>query len=251
MLYSLLGGLATIMCSVLGSVSGVFIKKISHKTNDMLLGYAAGVMLAAAFVGLLPDAFGGGSAGEILVGTAGILAGAVCLSLADRFIPHSHFNGDEFSDSAAKSKHNASRVLLLVIAIAIHNIPEGLATGMALTGGITKEGLTVLFSMMLQKVPEGLIVSLPLISLGMKKSKALLCSVGVAMMMLPGVLFGILFGMLPQLLSVFFTAFTFGTIVYVISDEVIPESHANGHQKAATFSLLGGILRVSMINFLV
>ncbi len=125
-------------------------------------------------------------------------------------------------------------MLLLVIAIDIHNLPEGL----------------VALSMVIQKIPEGLIVMMPLLKLGMKRGRAFgLCCV-VALMMLPGLVLGMLLGTLPGMLVSFFYAFTFGAIVYVISDEVIPESHEHGYQRHATFALIGGILSVMLLDLM-
>ena len=103
--------------------------------------------------------------------------------------------------------------------------------------------------MIIQKIPEGLIVIVPLLGLGMKKSKAFMISALIAFMMLPGIILGVLLGALPVLLTSFFYAVTFGAIVYVVSDEIIPESHEHGNERAATFSLIAGILMVVLMQY--
>ena len=148
----------------------------------------------------------------------------------------------------SETKGHGSRVLLLIIAIAIHNIPEGLATGIVFSDGLTDSAVMVAVSMIVQKIPEGLIVAVPLLGMGMKRLKAFKISLLIAFMMLPGIVAGVLLGALPTLLSSFFYAFTFGAIVYVVSDEIIPESHEHGYQRAATFSLITGVIVVVLMQ---
>lgn len=248
MAYAWAAGAGVMLASILGSGMGLIWRNISHRANDMILGYAAGVMLTAAFVGLLPTGFAQTDLPGIFTGCAGVVVGAWFISLMDRFVPHMHFENGTFDSSEAHGKTN--RVLLLVIAIAIHNIPEGLATGLAFSGGMSQNALLVALSMVIQKIPEGLIVMMPLLKLGMKRGRAFgLCCV-VALMMLPGLVLGMLLGTLPGMLVSFFYAFTFGAIVYVISDEVIPESHEHGYQRHATFALIGGILSVMLLDLM-
>ncbi|MEG0230092.1 MAG: ZIP family metal transporter, partial [Oscillospiraceae bacterium] len=169
--YGILAGICVMLASVFGSVIGICIKNITHRINDMILGFAAGVMLTAAFVGLLPYAFEQKTFLGIAIGVIGILTGSIFMSMVDKFVPHIHFENDNIRQSEAKSK-SMGKVLLLVIAIAIHNIPEGLATGIAFSNGFTKNALLMAISMIIQKIPEGLIVAVPLLAIVMKKTKS-------------------------------------------------------------------------------
>ncbi len=251
MFYGFLAGLFVILSSILGSVIGLVIKNISHKTNDTLLGFAAGVMLSAAFLGLLPEAFYGDGFSIIhLFSILGVIVGSFFISAVDKFVPHIHIHSDGEIKEDNPDHSGKNKILLLIIAIAIHNIPEGLATGLSFANGITKEGLVIALSMVIQKLPEGLIVAVPLIKSGTSRKQTFLISLVVALMMLPGTIAGILLGTLPPLLLTFFNAFTFGAIIYVVSDEIIPESHEHGFQKNATFALIFGILMVVMISFI-
>lgn len=249
MIYGLIAGASVILASVIGSASGLVFKKISHKQNDTILGFAAGVMLGAAFLGLLPTAFEGQDVIGLILAAVGVLIGAAFISMIDRFVPHIHFDNGEIRESQTKSKSSSNKTLLLIIAIAIHNIPEGLATGIVFGNGVTDSAILVAISMVIQKLPEGLIVIVPLLKMGMSKKKAFGISLIVSAMMLPGVVAGVLLGGLPTLLTVFFYAFTFGAIIYVISDEIIPESHEHGHQRIATFALIIGVLTVAVMQF--
>lgn len=240
-------GLCVIAASIVGSLCALLVKKISHRTNDMFLGFAAGIMLAAAFLGLLPSAFAGEGIPALLIGIAGVVAGALFLSVIDKFVPHIH-PGNELGED--RERQGQSRVMLLVIAIAIHNIPEGLATGIAFSDGLTQSAYLVAISMIIQKVPEGLVVAVPMLVSGVKKSRVFGISCVVGLMMLPGLIAGILLGELPPFVNAFFYAFTFGAIVYVVSSEIIPESHTHGFEKPATFSVIAGVLTVLAIDFL-
>lgn len=248
MQYSLIAGLLVILSSILGSFIGIIFKKISHRTNDIFLGFAAGIMLCAVFTGLLPTALSGNSFILILIGVLGVIIGATFISLLDKFIPHVHFENENMDNKSIKKSSN--RTLLLIFAIAIHNIPEGLATGIVFGNGINPNAIMVAISMIIQKLPEGLIVIIPLLSMGMKKNKAFLLSILVAFMMLPGIIIGAILGSLPLALGIFFYAFTFGAIIYVVSDEIIPESHEHGFQKEATFALIVGVLIVCLLQFI-
>lgn len=251
-MYGFIAGLIVIFASIVGSLMGIVFKKITHKANDTILGFAAGVMIAAAFLGLLPTAFSIDGVIGIVTGVVGVLVGAMFISGIDKFVPHAHFdnlNGEIVnSETLPSDKAKSNRVMLLIIAIAIHNIPEGLATGIAFSGGMTPSAKLVALSMIIQKIPEGLIVIVPLLSMGMKKGRAVWISVLVGLMMLPGLIAGVLLGTLPPLLIAFFNAFTFGAIIYVISDEIIPESHEHGFQRSATFALIAGVLVVMVIQ---
>lgn len=236
---------SVILVSWVGSIIGILVKNISHKVNDILVGFSAGIMLAACFLGFLPQSLEVTQGWEVLIPISAIFVGALVVCLFDKYLPHQHFSDGQLVDSEAKS-NSGNKVLLIVIALAIHNIPEGLAVGLAIRQG--QEGVMMLVSILIQKLPEGLIVALPLLSVGMKKSKVLLYSTVVALMMLPGMLVGLLITSLPPLAVSFFMAFTFGCILYVVSDEMIPESHQHGYQRPATFAMLLGIVAVVLLN---
>ena len=155
--------------TVFGSVIGFIFKKISHKFSDIVLSFAAGVMLAAAVLGLiLPSLDYGGKFG-LLVTVAGVFAGALCLNLIDKLVPHLHRMVGP--DTEQHSNANLSKVLLFVAAIAIHNLPEGIAAGVGFGTGNTAEAVTIALGIALQNIPEGMVIIAPMLAAGMSKTR--------------------------------------------------------------------------------
>ncbi len=224
--------------TVIGAVIGFLFKKISHKFSDIVLSFAAGVMLAAAVLGLvLPSLEYGGRFG-ILITVAGIFAGALCLNLIDKLVPHLHrFVGDEL-----EPHHNAdlNRVLLFVLAIAIHNLPEGIAAGVGFGSGDTAQALVIAGGIALQNIPEGMVIIAPMIAAGIRPRKTFFLAMLTGLVEVLGTLIGYFAVSISAALLPFALAFAAGTMLYVISDEMIPETHAHGSERGATYSLLIG-----------
>lgn len=225
--------------TVIGSVIGFIFKKVSHRFSDIVLAFAAGVMLAAAVLGLiLPSLEYGGKYG-IAVTCAGIFAGAVCLNLIDKLVPHLHkLVGSD--DSEAHNNANLSKVLLFVTAIAIHNLPEGIAAGVGFGSGDTSQALLIAGGIALQNIPEGMVIIAPMLSAGVKPAKTFVCAALTGVIEVVGTLIGYFAVTVSSFILPFALAFAGGTMLYVISDEMIPETHAHGHQRGATYSLLFG-----------
>ncbi len=224
--------------TVIGAVIGFAFKNISHKFSDIVLSFAAGVMLAAAVLGLiLPSLEYGGKYG-ILITVAGIFVGAVCLNLIDRLVPHlHHFAGVE---SEAHNNANLSKVLLFVLAIAIHNLPEGIAAGVSFGSGDTAQALVIAGGIALQNVPEGMVIISPMLAAGIKPGKTLVIAMMTGLVEVIGTLIGYFAVSISTAILPFALAFAGGTMLYVISDEMIPETHAHGSERGATYALLVG-----------
>jgi len=225
--------------TVFGSVIGFLFKKISHKFSDIVLAFAAGVMLAAAVLGLiLPSLEYGGDWG-LLITVAGIFVGAVCLSIIDKLVPHLHkIVGADLEDHRGNS--NISKVLLFVTAIAIHNLPEGIAAGVSFGSGNTSEALLIAGGIALQNIPEGMVIIAPMLSAGVSPKRTFLCAMATGLVEVVGTLIGYFAVTVASAILPFALAFAGGTMLYVISDEMIPETHAHGSQKGATYALLAG-----------
>ena len=224
--------------TVIGAVIGFLFKGLSHKFSDIVLSFAAGVMLAAAVLGLvLPSLEYGGKYG-LLVTVAGIFAGALCLNLIDKLVPHLH----KLVGADTEEHHNAnlSKVLLFVAAIAIHNLPEGIAAGVGFGSGDTSQALLIAGGIALQNIPEGMVIIGPMLAAGVKPGKTFVCAMLTGVVEVLGTFMGYYAVSIAEFILPFALAFAGGTMLYVISDEMIPETHAHGSERGATYALLVG-----------
>ena len=225
--------------TVIGAVIGFLFKKISHRFSDIVLAFAAGVMLAAAVLGLiLPSVDYGGKYGLIIT-VAGIFAGAASLNLIDKLTPHLHnLLGPDIEGHEKNS--NLNKVLLFVMAIAIHNFPEGIAAGVGFGSGNDAEALLIAGGIALQNIPEGMVIIAPMLTAGVSARKTFLCAMATGLVEVIGTLLGYLAVSIASAILPFALAFAGGTMPYVISDEMIPETHAHGSERGATYALLVG-----------
>ncbi len=225
--------------TLIGSVIGFFFRKMSHKFSDMILSFAAGVMLAAAVFGLvLPSLEYGGKFG-LPIAVIGIFVGALCLNLMDKFVPHLHrLAGVE--NEGHSTNANLSKVLLFVSAIAIHNLPEGIAAGVGFGTENTAEALLIASGIALQNIPEGMVIIGPMLAAGISPKRTFVCALATGLVEVVGTLLGYFAVHVASAVLPFALAFAGGTMLYVISDEMIPETHAHGSQRAATYALLAG-----------
>ena len=224
--------------TVFGSLIGFAFKKISHQFSDIVLSFAAGVMLAAAVLGLvLPSLEYGGDYG-LLITVAGIFAGAACLNLIDKLVPHLHKLVG--SDTEAHNNANLSKVLLFVAAIAIHNLPEGIAAGVGFGSGDTSQALIIAGGIALQNIPEGMVIIGPMLAAGVSPRKTFVSAMITGLVEVAGTLVGYFAVSIASAILPFALAFAGGTMLYVISDEMIPETHAHGNERGATYALLVG-----------
>ena len=224
--------------TLIGAVIGFIFRKISHRFSDIVLSFAAGVMLAAAVLGLiLPSLEYGGKFG-ILITIGGIFAGALCLNLIDKLVPHLHKMAG--SDLEPHNNTQLSKVLLFVTAIAIHNLPEGIAAGVGFGSGDTSQALMIAGGIALQNIPEGMVIIAPMLSAGVKPGRTFLLAAATGLIEVVGTFIGYFAVSISSAILPFALAFAGGTMLYVISDEMIPETHAHGSQRGATYALLVG-----------
>ena len=224
--------------TVIGSLIGFIFKNISHKFSDIILSFAAGVMLAAAVLGLIVPSLEYGGKYGILITVAGIFVGAVCLNLIDKLVPHLH----KIVGVEPESHHNANlnKVLLFVLAIAIHNLPEGIAAGVGFGSGDTTQALIIAGGIALQNIPEGMVIIAPMLAAGISSRKTFILAMITGFVEVIGTLIGYFAVSISTAILPFALAFAGGTMLYVISDEMIPETHAHGSERGATYSLLVG-----------
>ena len=235
LLASLLAGSAT----AVGALPVLFWHRGPGRALDVMLGFAAGVMLAAAVFCLIVPALETehGDGGGLLITVIGILAGALFLHGADRLVPHEHLVFRNSVDAAA-----ARRVWLFVLAIAIHNFPEGLAVGLGFAGGDTGRGTAIAIGIGLQNIPEGLAVAAPLLMVGYSRRQALLVATLSGLVEPIGALLGVSLATVFQVILPAGLAFAAGAMIFVVVDEVIRETHLRGVGRLASGALMVGFV---------
>ncbi len=250
MIMVLLTALGVGGATVIGAAIGFLFKSPSHKFSDIILSFAAGVMLAAAVVGLILPSLDFGGSWSIPVTVVGILCGAVCLNLIDKLVPHLHkmtgLDQERHPDKTAQ----LNKVLLFVIAIAIHNLPEGIAAGVSFGTGDTSQALTVAGGIALQNIPEGMVIIAPMIAAGMSKKRTFFIALATGVVEVLGTFIGYFAVSISTAVLPFALAFAGGTMLYVISDEMIPETHAHGNERSATYALLVGFCVMLIFDIL-
>ena len=242
----LLAGLAT----GIGALGVYSVREISQRANHVLLSAAAGIMLAATFFSLLAPgievalATAGSSWAAAAVVSGGLLLGAGALALAHRLVPHEHFESGREGPSGVAVR----RVWLFVLAITLHNLPEGMAVGVGFGAGDVTSGLPLAIGIGLQNVPEGLAVAAGLTSIGYASTRAFLLSLGTGVLEAAGAVFGaaaavLASGVLPWALS-----FAAGAMLFVICSEIIPETARPETKLATTSALIAGFLAMMALD---
>jgi len=232
--------------TIFGVLLGFIFQKIPHKFNDAILGFAGGIMLAAAVIGLIMPSL---EEGNIWITAIGILTGAIFLNFADKVTPHLHHITGMDQEIHSDKQNSINKVMLFVIAIAIHNLPEGIAAGVGFGSDNVSNAITVALGIALQNIPEGMIIVSPLILAGVSKWRVLLIASFTGLIEIIGTLIG--FGAVSVATAIlpFALAFAGGTMIYVVSDEMIPETHSHGYERMATYSLIFGFIAMLIIDF--
>ncbi len=245
---ALLATLGTASATGAGALPVLFMQRVTARLNAGMLGFGAGVMLAAtAFSLLLPGLDAARSlwsgAVPVLVVAASLLAGGSLLMIMDRLIPHSHFSSGPVVTHAGSPllARRVRGVWLFVFAIALHNLPEGFAIGVAY-GADPAGGLPLALGIGIQNLPEGLVVALALVSLGYRRGQATLIALATGLLEPLGGLLGTGLVISSPAWLPLGLAFAAGAMLYAVSHEVIPESHRSGHESAATLGLLMGFV---------
>lgn len=248
--YALIGGFAGFASTAMGALPALFLKGLPQKIEDSMLGLAAGMMLAAsAFSLLLP----GLAAGEQILGGPGSGAAVVVLGMAlgvllmlglDEFTPHEH----EKNGPCGPGHARCGRVWLFVFAIALHNLPEGMAIGVSFSQADLSVGLPLTVAIALQDAPEGLAVALAVRGAGFSPLTAVMVSAGSGLMEPLGAMLGI--GLSSGLAIAYPVGLGLaaGAMLFVVSHEVIPETHRNGHQTPATIGLMIGFALMMVLD---
>lgn len=249
-LLGFLGSLAAGLLTSVGALPVLFGKVPSERTRDALLGFAAGVMLAASFFSLIipsldiSEKLHGKGAIPAAIAVVGILLGALCVALLNRYLPHEHFVQGREGPSATSLR----KIWLFVIAITIHNFPEGLAVGVGFGSGDFSNGMSLAIGIGLQNAPEGLAVAVALMGEGYSRARAFKIATLTGLVEPIGGLLGAGVVSVSQPLLPWGLVFAAGAMLYVISHEIIPETHRRGFQNQATTGLIIGLVLMLFLD---
>ena len=240
--HAIIGGFAGFGATALGAVMAIAFRDIAQRTQDIMLGFAAGMMLAASSFSLILP---GLAAAKEITGTGPLAAATVVTGLGlgvllmlglDRFIPHEH----ESVGRQGPHSERINRVWLFVLAITLHNLPEGMAIGVSFASDDMNVGLPLTTAIAIQDIPEGLAIALALRATGLSSLKAMLVAVGSGLMEPLGSMIGLGISSGFAIAYPLSLGLAAGAMLFVVSHEVIPETHRNGHQTSATLGLMGG-----------
>lgn len=244
----LLSALGVGGATILGAILGFIFKGVTHRFSDLVLAFAAGVMLCSAVIGLILPSLEFGGKFAVLTTVSGIFCGALMLNLIDKLFPHLHRYVE--TGDVPETLHKR-RVMLFVAAIALHNLPEGIAAGVGFGSGDMASALFIAGGIALQNVPEGMVIIAPMLSVNIKPSKTLLIAISTGLIEVIGTMIGYFAVTLASQILPFALAFAGGTMLYVISDEIIPDTHADGAENGATYALLFGFALMIVFSSLI
>jgi ZIP family zinc transporter len=248
--HAFFGTLLTAAATGAGALPVLFARRISVRVQDAMLGFGAGVMLAATAFSLIVP---GIAAGEALTGSGtwaamivalGIAAGGMALLALDRWLPHEH----AVAEAAGTIDTQLRRIWLFVLAITLHNLPEGLAVGVGFGGGDVAAGSALAMGIGIQNIPEGLVVALALVAAGYSRGFSAAVALSSGLVEPVGGLLGAGLLTLSQAALPWGLAFAAGAMLFVVSHEIIPESHRKGHQREATLGLLAGFIVMMVLD---
>ena len=228
----------TALVTGVGALPALFVGNVSSRGESAMLGFSAGIMLAAAAFSLALPALQLGTAAIV---AGGIAVGTAAMLLIDRWLPHAHT-----PDGAAHRHSSLARVWLVVLAVALHNIPEGLAVGVAHASGAT-QGTAVTLGIAAQNLPEGLIVAWAMRTLHFSRSNSVLIALATGLMEPVGALIGVMLLGLSTALLPWGLAFAAGAMIFVVSHEIIPQSHRHGHEGHATTGVTAGFVTMLLL----
>ncbi|WP_339490719.1 ZIP family metal transporter [Pseudomonas sp. EL_65y_Pfl2_R95] len=248
--YAFYAGGAGFLATGFGAILALALKKISSRTQDSMLGFAAGMMLAASSFSLILP---GLDAAKNITGSSVYSAATVVLGLGlgtllmlglDYFTPHEH----ESTGPCGPNSERINRVWLFVFAITLHNLPEGMAMGVGFAGGDFSVGIPLASAISIQDIPEGLAVALALRTTGLSTLSAALIAIATGLMEPVGALIGVGISSGYALAYPLSLSLAAGAMLFVVSHEIIPETHRNGHQTSATLGLMGGFAMMMFLD---
>jgi ZIP family zinc transporter len=233
----LLGSILSALSTGIGALPILFFARMTHRWKDLLLAFTAGVMVSASMLGLIPQALG---ESNLFVICIGFILGVLVLSLLENFVPH--------IDPEHGRKRVDDRAMLIIAALVLHNLPEGLSVGVSYASSVEELGAAVAIGIGLQNMPEGLLVALFLVHSTVGRGMSFLIATMTGAVEILAALAGYglthyVDGLVPYGLS-----FAAGAMMFIVYKELIPESHGDGNERISTFSFMLGLL--AMITLL-
>ncbi|WP_254763572.1 ZIP family metal transporter [Natrinema marinum] len=247
----LVGGIVIATLNLLGASLVLVWRDPSERALDGALGFAAGVMLAAAFTSLIIPGIEQYSGGDPIPTLVGVVLGVVFLDRADGLVPHAHYllTGNRRTDEADPStslpleNERLTPVILFILAITLHNMPEGLAVGVGFGSGNVENAIPLMLAIGIQNVPEGLAVSVAAINAGLdRRFYAAFAGLRSGAVEIPLAVLGALAVSVVEPLLPYAMGFAAGAMLFVISDEIIPETHTRGYERIATLGVMAGVI---------
>ncbi len=233
--------------TVFGAVIGFIFRKSTEKLADVVISFAAGVMLATSVFNLIIPSLEINSNFSIPVCISGIISGSLCITVLD-FIVRLILKEKYQSDIFFAENNKLHQILLFVAAIAIHNLPEGIAAGVGFGTGDTAEAYMIAGSIAMQNLPEGMVVISPMLSVGISKSKTFLIAVVTGVIEIIGTLFGYYAVTISNKILPFALSFAGGTMIYVICGDMIPGTQSDNRKQSSTYSLITGFCLMIILN---
>ncbi len=234
--HGLVGGLVITFLNTIGALLVLVWRKPTQKFLDAALGFAAGVMLAASFTSLILPGIEYGGIWPVLIG---VVIGAVVLDVADHFVPHMH----AIMGREGRITTRMKAVWLFIIAITLHNMPEGLAVGVGFGAEDIPNAIKLMLAIGIQNIPEGLAVAVAALSVGLGAHfYASFVGVRAGLVEIPMALFGAWAVQVAQPILPYAMGFAAGAMLYVVSDEIVPETHRKGHERLASFGTVFGVV---------
>ena len=237
--------------TVFGALLGFIFGRLSERAGDVILSFGAGVMLWAAVPGLILPSLEYGGVFSLPMTCFGALLGAAVIILIDRLLPNTDRTAVESTAFESDERERKRRVLLFVLAIAIHNLPEGMASGVAFGMGNISDALLVSTSIALQNIPEGMVLISPMVSVGIPKAKAFTYAAFTGVVEVVGALIGYFTVSISSVLLPLLLSLAGGCMLYVINDEMIPETHSHEGKKAPSLAFIIGFLAMVAFDALI
>jgi len=240
MVSAIIGSFISAMATVLGALPLLFVKKLSEKWKDILVAFTAGIMVSATTFGLIPQAL---AESKLWILTIGLLVGIIVLDLIEKNVPHIDI------ERYKSVKHFDTKSLLVIIALFIHNIPEGLSTGFSYASESEGLGPMIAIAIGAQNIPEGLILAVFLIQSSVSKLRAILIVTITGLVEVISAIVGYFTASYISWLIGFGLSFAAGAMLFIVYKELIPETHGHGYERPATYSFIIGLIIMIYISY--